>query len=758
MNIGRNEACSCGSGLKYKKCCINKRQESLVRELNYSKELEIIWTIQSDRFDPELKKNIISDPKLLQHHTVLAQVGQDLGSIGFLEEAIHFQRKALKLKMNDNVYKLNLAATLSNAKNHTEALELVEQVPDKFPRKYVINGNIIRELKGPEAAVPYYEKAIKQEPDFYLPYASLIHCNQEHPESKRYWIERSFKKFPKNPEIVVNWIQMQLGHSRYYDELIEKNWHSNLSTEIDKSVIDNDVAIPKSLDFLHRFHSVIQAFSSKNKTNFSEICLNFGPIFDSVECSVYLFLIETSIKLGLVNITEHSFNKLCPTCSKPHSLDELKFLALKNSDYPLEAIDFGKELLDRPLKNQMIIADYLSLLDDHGRTKDAIEQVIEITKKHPLTNVFAEARIFYDLAFYAACIGTWGTVIYALEEFEKLDKLELLSIDEYFVEPINLSLPNRILAYTGNKQFNTAKDLMSILENQDGIIIGGKRLVIGEDLTTHIYEDLTSILSFALSISMEDEYLNKFSKKLKGTFFENWTGSVSSVYLKEKLSSLLAPVHPDDISKNIAKSIAAFKEKTSEEHDYSDILNGIEMSISSSRTLDEEILRCFIDADQKYFGLIKPHDFSPLITSYCKGLELYIRKHIFLQFKDKLSKNIDFKEIIDQASSDKKVGQFRSLLLFIKNDRIELGSMAQVLKLSNGRSSERVRLLSEIKKFFDLHYPALCSPETIEELSSLANNFRNMAVHEKGFDEDAAQIVREKVYQIINSNMRLRLV
>ena len=84
--------------------------------------------------------------------------------------------------------------------------------------------------------------------------------------------------------------------------------------------------------------------------------------------------------------------------------------------------------------------------------------------------------------------------------------------------------------------------------------------------------------------------------------------------------------------------------------------------------------------------------------------------------------------------------------------------MAQVLKLSNGRSSERVRLLSEIKKFFDLHYPALCSPETIGELSNLANNFRNMAVHEKGFDEDAAQIVREKVYQIINSNMLLRLV
>ena len=28
--IGRNEPCPCGSGLKYKKCCINKKQEENV--------------------------------------------------------------------------------------------------------------------------------------------------------------------------------------------------------------------------------------------------------------------------------------------------------------------------------------------------------------------------------------------------------------------------------------------------------------------------------------------------------------------------------------------------------------------------------------------------------------------------------------------------------------------------------------------------------------------------------------------------------
>ena len=31
--IGRNELCPCGSGLKYKKCCIDKSQDQLFEEM-----------------------------------------------------------------------------------------------------------------------------------------------------------------------------------------------------------------------------------------------------------------------------------------------------------------------------------------------------------------------------------------------------------------------------------------------------------------------------------------------------------------------------------------------------------------------------------------------------------------------------------------------------------------------------------------------------------------------------------------------------
>ena len=45
MKIGRNQPCPCGSGKKYKKCCLNKSREDNKNSKNpeISKELLIIY-------------------------------------------------------------------------------------------------------------------------------------------------------------------------------------------------------------------------------------------------------------------------------------------------------------------------------------------------------------------------------------------------------------------------------------------------------------------------------------------------------------------------------------------------------------------------------------------------------------------------------------------------------------------------------------------------------------------------------------------
>ena len=41
MKIGRNQLCPCGSGLKYKKCCLNKTKEENYCFGFYDKEVQL---------------------------------------------------------------------------------------------------------------------------------------------------------------------------------------------------------------------------------------------------------------------------------------------------------------------------------------------------------------------------------------------------------------------------------------------------------------------------------------------------------------------------------------------------------------------------------------------------------------------------------------------------------------------------------------------------------------------------------------------
>jgi hypothetical protein len=48
MKIGRNDPCPCGSGKKYKKCCVNKLSEQEVEEL-YLKQLELTNGLKDEK-------------------------------------------------------------------------------------------------------------------------------------------------------------------------------------------------------------------------------------------------------------------------------------------------------------------------------------------------------------------------------------------------------------------------------------------------------------------------------------------------------------------------------------------------------------------------------------------------------------------------------------------------------------------------------------------------------------------------------------
>ena len=63
-DIGRNDPCHCGSGKKYKKCCINKDQaaEHKALEANWNKAVEAAKD-QAEKAAQESKETPVAQPK-----------------------------------------------------------------------------------------------------------------------------------------------------------------------------------------------------------------------------------------------------------------------------------------------------------------------------------------------------------------------------------------------------------------------------------------------------------------------------------------------------------------------------------------------------------------------------------------------------------------------------------------------------------------------------------------------------------------------
>jgi tetratricopeptide (TPR) repeat protein len=746
--IGRNDNCPCGSGKKYKKCCLDKQPIRNDLSGNYEEALKILWSVPSDRLDPEIKKNVFENPSILQSHETLTYVGAQLGVIGFPNQALYFQRKALELRPRNNGYKLNFAATLSMAGQYAEAFKLIAEVPDSFERKNVIMGNILFQSGSAEKAIPFYERAIEDEPDFYLPYLNLIDCNSENLEIKNYWINRAFENFSQTPSVVKQWVLSKLDYAFTWNELHEHDWVTRLSGQVDNTVVDSVKNTDTELEFLYIFADIVSSSQQKDTSHFQNSILELRKVTTNFPCSVIVYSLASAIKLGALNTVSELFPLFCPECAKNYSLDEIRFETMTYTDQKEEALELGRKiLLTKPTK-QMLIADYISLLDDLGRTDEAVSEAIKLTEKYEISDISTKARLYYDLANYAAQLGVWGTVEYALDEFSKIEMTRLLELGDYFLTPISNLVPNKILAKIGKKEFELAKGGIKELYKMECMIINDTIFELREEFRQKVSQDLLDILHFATDHSSEIDFNNLLAQKISETYFKDWSGKTRRIKLPTSISTLLMSAHKDDISTRIASSITAFKLKQHEDNDYSEALTNISKHVPNLKVLNEEVLRTLIDAETNQFSIIKSHDFAPIIMSYCKALELFLRQHVLARFRYQLMNLEEFNEIMELAKIDKKFAQFKALVTYVKTERVELGSVAQVLKLLQGSTASRVQLLSNLREHLEKLHPYLIDSESVELIQKLASNFRNLAVHERAFTEDESLYVREAVLTI----------
>jgi predicted O-linked N-acetylglucosamine transferase (SPINDLY family) len=190
---GRNDPCPCGSGKKYKKCCMGKLEprEDYSRNLNIEQKLvEAASLFESGQLDAA--KNIASE--ILSVAPTNADANHILGStemaLGNLDQAETLLLKAARHAKNNAYIQLNLAKLYEMKKEFDTALSFIarsEKLDPELADSQYIFGNLLLKIGEAEKAIPHYKKAIKLEPsnpDYLLGYYAGLHHSHRIDEAR----------------------------------------------------------------------------------------------------------------------------------------------------------------------------------------------------------------------------------------------------------------------------------------------------------------------------------------------------------------------------------------------------------------------------------------------------------------------------------------------------------------------------------------------------------------------------------------------
>jgi len=383
--ISRNDKCPCGSGKKYKHCCINNFASS---QITHSSQFDFIdekskFVLEAGGFLNELKLK----PELINDPEWWAVLGTTLSQNDDDKSAGSALKKAYKLSNNEPIYLLNIAANLSMQGNPQQALELIKEIPKDTKRRAIITGNILRELGSYEKAIPFYEKAIDEESDFYLAYSNLLTCLTEvNSLSIEYWFEKSIKKFPNEYSILLKYC-MYLFATNRLDELYEfgKNLDlTQLSKERDDVISHSDNKL--KVNSLNLYIEIGKIHKYMNLDNINNAVNLLGN-----NCSIAKYLVSTSANIGSISNVEQSYGHICEECKSSEGqfdkqivgdLNAFKAVAYQVSGEVLKALEAAKKSHESFPSNINALHVAWWTADDLRKNDEAIEY----------------ARLLYDAA------------------------------------------------------------------------------------------------------------------------------------------------------------------------------------------------------------------------------------------------------------------------------------------------------------------------------------------------------------------------
>ena len=734
--MSRSVLCPCGSGKKSKHCCLNTKQSQIHPILSFaidSQDSQVRLLIEMAKRN----KSTVSTSEYW------SDLGQALGSSGDHKRAKQAFSTGARIAPNDYALRLNIAVTESALGNESEALEVVNSVPDDYPRKSIIAANILRDLGRKHEAIAYYEKAIEEEPKFDLPYINLLALLDEL-ESHLYdfWMDRALATVTKSPTIAVMYCYRLLQEMKF-PELIQADWIDSLESKFgDTNIVGRNDEHPRMIVEAQLFRILGKLYISKSKNDLSKAL----SILDSTDRSWHLctparLLTEAGSNLGDIEAVRNTYSYICKGCKGDRNgvapLDVYLARASRVSgDYEAVVLHVEKVLIENK-DNQELLYDYWWSLDELGHLDEAIEVARQLYLLNPLV-----PNLEYNLGYLHGKAGSLGLARHFYEKASARDENNLW-VNE------NLSLA---MLLDGDMQ-EAQRQWENTLAKMELLVQEEENYVPLEDIAD---EEIPQIKLLRL-------------KKIK------WVNLTESAYASEgspsyalDLISLNAESYPiigsnqkvGAPSYSTSKVINALSEPQSDgaielihqlrkqqRGDVSPLISSLSRSVSSWGILPQEAKNALLEGERRLYEE-SSIDHAPDIVSFAKSVEIALRKLVFDEYAMRVNARVDIERHIQVALQD-KFKKAHSFVKFVeRGQHLELGSMLFVLRLCLGKTAKKLFILDRLRKYIemDLSLSELLTTESFEDLDELTQ-LRNPAAHSQTFGVKEARVTRELAFR-----------
>jgi tetratricopeptide (TPR) repeat protein len=761
---GRNDPCPCGSGKKFKKCCMGRAGDlSLPLEIRSLEAIEdgyVRQLIQAYRANPGL----ISDPGYW------TEMGEAACADGYFEEAMVCFRKVISLDPLDYSAMANLAAALCGIGRHEEGLALLEGVPDGQCRKSIISANILQDLGRHEEAIRLYEEAIAQEPDFFLPYARILNSmSATNNPLYEYWLERGVKAVPSSPWLARTYCFHLLKQDRLH-ELVGALWIEDLRSGAGRlDMIGRSADDPKLIveaQLFRRAAIIMQDGLAEQLQDATKILLDADPEWHF--CDLGKIFTSLAANLGEPETVRACFGRICESCRRDHvglegGIDTyLGHAYLRCGEYE-KAVHHSEAALESDPNDRVALWDYWWALDELGRTEDAIRAA---ERHYGLAPDWPD--LAYNLGYLCGKEGRFGKARHYYNEqirrdptcreaVENLCFVHLIAGDlsnaeecwERFESDIKrtVSAVREHLEHGGNAHTNGQQAFPGLGE----VTIGGA----GEESEDEV-DDRTALASTQEILERKREKyarLREMAASIKDspTYALDLIAANNVTYPRLgsdtrigrptfSLNDILASF--DSRDRREAEDVR-FQLEMMQRGDMSVIAGQLQVLLPCWERLSRDAKMSLIEAERR-FQDARSADHSPEIVAFAKAVEITTKQLVFDVFRERCRNGLDLQEHIRAVDEDPQQ-QARNFAKFVaRGQHLELGAMVHVLRLCSGRTSRRLVLLSAFRTFIEsqLGLSDLLSEASIANLDVLAKDYRNPAAHAEAHDRQSAEVVR----------------